>query len=290
MSDLAIVIMAAGLGSRFGGNKQLVEVGPNGEVFFDFAITDAMAAGADRVVLIVRREFAHTVDEHVRKKNAQRGPRVTEELAVMRIIGVAKLPDYVEETVRVTARGTIRVRQCGYSVPSRLVGARLTVRIYEHRIEAYYVGVLELACARARNGAVRIDYRHIIWSLVRKPGAFARYVYREELFPAPIFRRAYDALHTGNTGDDIKSWSQTSTALDLAYLRILHLAASTMQSDVEAALALLFEAGQPITVEAVKALVHGATARGLASTEMTLTLPAVELTTYDALLTSEVAA
>ncbi len=67
MSDLAIVIMAAGLGSRFGGNKQLVDVGPNGEVFFDFAIADAIAAGADRVVLIVRRAFAHTVDEHVRK-------------------------------------------------------------------------------------------------------------------------------------------------------------------------------------------------------------------------------
>lgn len=230
------------------------------------------------------------VDDNVRKKNAQRGPRVAEELAVMRIIGVTKLPDYVEETVRVTARGTIRVRQCGYSVPSRLVGARLTVRIYEHRIEAYYVGVLELACERARNGAVRIDYRHIIWSLVRKPGAFARYVYREELFPAPIFRRTYDALHAGNVGGDIKSSSQTTTALDLAYLRILHLAASTMQRDVEAALALLFEAGQPITVEAVKTLVHGATARGLASSEISLTLPAIELATYDDLLTIEVAA
>ncbi len=71
MSNLAIVIMAAGLGSRFGGNKQLVEVGPNGEVFFDFAIADAVAAGADRVVLIVRREFAATVEEHVR---AMHGP------------------------------------------------------------------------------------------------------------------------------------------------------------------------------------------------------------------------
>ena len=71
MSDLAIVIMAAGLGSRFGGNKQLVDVGPNGEVFFDFAIADAIAAGADRVVLIVRREFADTVEEHVR---AMHGP------------------------------------------------------------------------------------------------------------------------------------------------------------------------------------------------------------------------
>ncbi len=67
MSDLAIVIMAAGLGSRFGGNKQLVDVGPNGEVFFDFAIADARAAGAGRVVLIVRREFAHIVEDHVRK-------------------------------------------------------------------------------------------------------------------------------------------------------------------------------------------------------------------------------
>jgi dTDP-glucose pyrophosphorylase len=64
--DLALVIMAAGLGSRFGGNKQLVEVGPNGEVFFDFAIADARAAGADRVVLIVRREFHDIVEQHVR--------------------------------------------------------------------------------------------------------------------------------------------------------------------------------------------------------------------------------
>ena len=45
--DLALVVMAAGLGSRFGGNKQLVEVGPTGEVFFDFAIADAVGAGAD---------------------------------------------------------------------------------------------------------------------------------------------------------------------------------------------------------------------------------------------------
>ena len=55
--DLALVVMAAGLGSRFGGNKQLVEVGPTGEVFFDFAIADAAGAGATHVVLIVRREF-----------------------------------------------------------------------------------------------------------------------------------------------------------------------------------------------------------------------------------------
>jgi len=63
--DLALVVMAAGLGSRFGGNKQLVEVGPTGEVFFDFAIADAVGAGATHVVLIVRREFEPTVRDHI---------------------------------------------------------------------------------------------------------------------------------------------------------------------------------------------------------------------------------
>ena len=60
------------------------------------------------------------------------------------------------------------------------------------------------------------------WSLVRKPGAFARYRYREELFPTMTFRRAYDAL-VGWRGD----------RADIEYVRILHLAASTMESDVE---------------------------------------------------------
>jgi NDP-sugar pyrophosphorylase family protein len=63
--DLALVVMAAGIGSRFGGNKQLVEVGPTGEVFFDFAIADAVGAGAAHVVLIVRREFERTVRDHI---------------------------------------------------------------------------------------------------------------------------------------------------------------------------------------------------------------------------------
>jgi len=57
--------MAAGLGSRFGGTKQLVEVGPNGEAFLDFAIADARAAGCDQVVLIIRTDIEEDVKAHL---------------------------------------------------------------------------------------------------------------------------------------------------------------------------------------------------------------------------------
>ncbi|MCY3576607.1 MAG: NTP transferase domain-containing protein [bacterium] len=59
-----LVVMAAGLGSRFGGTKQLAQVGPNGEAFLDFAIADARAAGANRVVLIVRSDIEADVQRH----------------------------------------------------------------------------------------------------------------------------------------------------------------------------------------------------------------------------------
>lgn len=66
--DLSLVIMAAGLGSRFGGTKQLVEVGPNGEAFLDFAIQDGRAAGCDRVVLIIRTDIEEDVKAHLERQ------------------------------------------------------------------------------------------------------------------------------------------------------------------------------------------------------------------------------
>lgn len=62
--------MAAGLGSRFGGTKQLAEVGPGGEAFLDFSILDAVDAGVGKVVLIVRSDIEADVRRHVDKRHS----------------------------------------------------------------------------------------------------------------------------------------------------------------------------------------------------------------------------
>jgi len=132
-----------------------------------------------------------------------------------------------------------------YSVPSRLIGARLKVRVRSESLELHHgsAHVLTLPRLSGRNQH-RIDYRHLIWSLVRKPGAFASYCYREELFPTTTFRRAYDALQEGQP-----------TRSDRDYLRLLHLAASTSEVEVEQAIGALLAQGALPTFDNVRELV-----------------------------------
>jgi hypothetical protein len=218
-------------------------------------------------------EYERFVAGVVRKANAARGPRVAEDIEAMKPLVVERLPEYTELIVPVASTSTIRVKSCAYSVPSRLIGERVRVRLYEHRVEVRYANKLELACDRLRGKAARIDYRHVIWSLVRKPGAFARYVYRDELFPTVTFRRAYDAIQAAKAG----------TKGDVEYLRILHLAASTMEADVEQALAALLAEGVAVTADAAKG--RCAQAAGTAACAVpALERPTVDLAAYDTLL------
>jgi hypothetical protein len=212
------------------------------------------------------------VDDVTRKGNRARGRKVDEDIAAMRELLVAKLPEYVEEEVRVSDWSTVRIKHCSYSVPSRLIGEWVRVRLFEDRLEVWYGGHLQLACERlpGRNRHL-IDYRHVIWSLVRKPGAFARYVYREELFPSVVFRRAYDATQAAHAG----------LPGDLEYLRILHLSASTVEADVEAALSLMLSDGKAITADGVKALIAAEDRRVEVPS---LVVATVDLGAYDALL------
>ena len=169
---------------------------------------------------------------------------------------------------------TISVKRNTYSVPSRLIGHEVEARLYPDVVEVWYHRHLIETMPRLRGADEhRIDYRHVIWSLVRKPGAFAQYRYREELFPTMAFRRAYDAL-VERYGD----------RADVEYVRILHLAASTFEAKVEMALDTLLEQ---------KAAIDYAVVQRLAAPEQ-LAVPPLEaqepdLHQYDALLVERAA-
>jgi hypothetical protein len=148
--------------------------------------------------------------------------------------------------VSVSRFSTIAVLGNLYSVPSRLIGTPLKVRVWAEKIECFVGPQLALSLPRlVGNHKHLINYRHIIWSLVRKPGAFAEYRWREELFPSLVFRKAYDQLQH----------SQPKNC-DQHYLRILHLAATTSESEVATALELLNETSAVPTIERVHELVR----------------------------------
>lgn len=167
--------------------------------------------------------------------NRLRTGRLGEELAAMRETAIEDLPDYRELMVSVGNNSTIRVRKLRYSVPSRLIGTKLLARVYENRIVllAGAVEVAQLPLNGGDRGAV-IDFRHVIGHLLRKPGAFAGYRWREELFPAPVYRAAYDHL------------ARVSHEADRRYLEILKVAADEGQTVVENALEHLLAAPHPV--------------------------------------------
>src|SRR5262249_33757814 len=141
---------------------------------------------------------------------------------------------------------TIHVKGNVYSVPSRLIGTSVLVRLKAETLEGYVGSTIAFTLPRLIGKQQhRIDYRHVIWSLVRKPGAFAAYRYRDDLFPTTTFRLAYDHLVEGGV-----------ERADRNYVRLLHLAASTSESEVETALALLLETSTLPTFDAVRDLVH----------------------------------
>lgn len=167
--------------------------------------------------------------------NRLRTARLGEDLAAMRESVIEELADYREVMVSVGNNSTIRVRKQSYSVPSRLIGAKLLARIYENRIVllAGAQEVAQLPLGVGDRGAV-IDFRHVIGHLLRKPGAFAGYRWREEMFPSPAFRAAYDHL------------TRTSHEADRRYLEILKVAADEGQTVVDNALEHLLSAPHPV--------------------------------------------
>jgi hypothetical protein len=164
------------------------------------------------------------------KRNALRSERLAEEIAVMRPLDAKLWPQMRELRTRVTRAGIVRVYGNGYSVPSGLRGKQVTVRVYEWQIEVWYANQCVETMPRLTGAKqCHINYRHVIDTLLRKPGGFRNYRYREDLFPSSVFRQAWEALDQ----------RLSPRRADIAYLRILKLAARGMETDVAATLEVL---------------------------------------------------
>lgn len=202
--------------------------------------------------------------------NALRTAKIAEETACLRTLPATRFPQTEEITALVSCYSTARVKNCAYSVPSRLIGATLDARVSEAEVSFHYRGETVVVYPRSHGQEPRIDYRHVIDSLIRKPGAFARYLYREELFPRPVFRQAYDRLHAA---DESKA--------SLSYLRVLQLAAIQGEDRVAGALGALLRLGELPLADVLELQLRDP----VPVVATTLAAFAPELASYDALLT-----
>jgi hypothetical protein len=219
-----------------------------------------------------REAYAAFVADVRRQRNAGRTQRLAAEQALLRPLPLRRLEACKRLDVTVTSGSIIHVQNNVYSVHSRLIGERVEVRIYLEKLEVWYGQQLVLTLPRLRGRCKQhIDYRHVIDTLVRKPGAFANYRYREELFPSSRFRLAYDLL-----------CETAPTRADREYLAILQLAARESEAAVEQALRVLIDGEQPLSRVAVEALLRaGQEAPALTA----VTVAAADLADFDTLLT-----
>lgn len=218
-----------------------------------------------------RHDYECWLEKLIDQLNAGRREHLEEEKKHLQHLPARRIDSFKRLKVRVGSWSTIRVAHNTYSVDSRLIGEHVDVRLYGEYLEIWYgqKHIERLPRLRGEDGHY-INYRHIIDSLVRKPGAFSNYRYRQEMFPTHRFRMAYDHLKHHLNGRS-----------DKAYLQILHLAALENETAVDHALGYLLDQGIPIEPETVKKLVREETKLACPKD---VNIAAVELSTYDRLL------
>lgn len=219
-----------------------------------------------------REQYERFLEKLFDQLNAGRRERLKEELKVLRRLPPRRYHDFTEVRCRVSQFSTIRVLKNSYSLHSRLIGQQVKAHVYADHIEVWYAQrrIEVLPRLTGENGHY-INYRHIIDWLVRKPGAFENYRYKEDLFPTSQFRIAYDLLrdHYGPKQGNKQ------------YLSILDLAAKESETLVNESLRFLISRADEISFEIVEAMVKS----HLQPPAITdVTIDQVDLTIYDQLL------
>jgi hypothetical protein len=209
-----------------------------------------------------------------KRLNVGRQDRYLEERSKLQPLPEHRLDTMRRERVRVSPGSLVTVHRNTYSVHSRLIGEMVEARVLPDTIEIWYADrkVEELPRLRGR-GKHRVDYRHIIDWLVRKPGAFENYRYRSDLFPTSWYRLAYDALRE----------EQGPKRGAREYLAILLLAARQGEDRVEGAIRFLLGSRQVLSAEQATRLIEENTPAPLSA----ITIDPICLSIFDELLTRE---
>lgn len=177
--------------------------------------------------------------------NALRSAKVEAERAALRPLPTQRYSESECRAVRVSSFSTVRVRNSAYSVPARLIGLTVHAHVSEREVFICHEREEVARFPRALGQQARIDFRHIITWLARKPGAFRGYVHREELFPSLVYRQAYDRLRA----------LQEHTA-DTRYLQVLLLAAETGEAQVTAALGEVLRTAEAPLADTLRTRLH----------------------------------
>jgi hypothetical protein len=222
-----------------------------------------------------RREYGDFLRHLFRRMNYGRASRLSEELSRVKHLPASRLDAMKRVQVRVSVASTIRVNHNTYSVNSRLIGEEVEVRLHSEHLEVHYGErcVETMPRLRGENGH-RIQYRHIIEWLVKKPGAFENYRYHDDLFPTHRFRMAYDRL---------REECPSERAATKGYLAILLLSAQAGESVVDRALECILERFTLPTAESVSQEISCQDETAIGVRREAVIIP-VDLTVYDQLL------
>lgn len=216
-------------------------------------------------------EYKIFLEKCLDHKNKNRTDRLLEELNNMCPLPVRRTEDFKRIVARVTKFSTIRVAHSVYSVPSRLIGEKVYVHLYAGSLEVHYANqkVQEMPRLRGEN-TFNIQYRHVIDSLIRKPGAFENYKYKPCMFPSSHFKMVHDILKEKNPAAYVKS-----------YLAILNLAAYEGEELVEGVLKYFIETNKSFCLESIRQHIQK---RQCSQIDLGENVAPVNLADYDELL------
>ena len=177
------------------------------------------------------------------KRNWRRREKIAQEQQFLKPLPEKGFHEATLLKVCVTPDSLIHVLGVVYSVPSRLIGNWLKIYAYRDELELFLSGTLILKLPRIEAGML-INYRHLIDSLIRKPGAFENYQYRSSLFPNLTFRKAYDVLKGSGIGSVSKR-----------YCELLYLAKMEGEEVITETINVLLEAEEIPLKDKIKSLI-----------------------------------